>query len=527
LSTDSVSPKIIARKENYRQSSVREPLIVDPSGSADSASTRTERVSNRVRVPRPLAALLGTVLIVGVTWALLVPPWQSPDENSHFAYVQTVAEKLRLPDETGPIFSTEQVVAADRSNADQTAAQPTVKPEWSRAAYTRWQREENRLGEKAEADGGGPIPSRSNPPLYYAYETPAYWAESGGDIFDRLYFMRLFSVLLLLVTVSATWLLVGELLGPSPLLQFVAAAVVGLEPMEVFISASVNPDAMLFATWALALWLGTRILKRGLTVGLGVGFFGVVAAAILVKGTSYALVPGAFVVLAVGAWRLRPRASIRTATIVSATALALAVPVGGWLVAAHLSNRPAINKVGSSATGGASVNLRGFASYSWQYYNLPRFSFQMKFGPFPGLTPRQVWVDSTWASFGWLEVNFPRWVYYLLFALSALVGLVAVVALVSRKVSLGLWPIIFLASSAISLVVGLQWVAYRSFVETDAPFLQGRYLLPVLPLCGISVAIVLSMLSVRSRSIFAGLIIGALFALQLFSLGLIAGRYYA
>jgi 4-amino-4-deoxy-L-arabinose transferase-like glycosyltransferase len=478
-------------------------------------------------VPRPLAALLGVVLIVGVTWALLVPPWQSPDENSHFAYVQTLAEKLRLPGDTGPIFSTEQVVAADRSNADQTAGQPSVKPEWSKAAYQRWQRQERSLGEKAEADGGGPVPSRSNPPLYYAYQAPVYWAESGGDIFDRLYLMRLWSVLLLLVTASATWLLVGELLGPSPLLQFVASAVVGLEPMEVFISASVNPDAMLFATWALAFWLGTRILKRGLTLGSGVALFAVVAAAILVKATSYALVPAALIVLLVGATRLRPVASMRTAAALMGSALALAVPVGSWLAAVHLSKRPAINEVGSSATSGTSVNLRGFLSYTWQYYNLPRFSFQMKFGPFPGLTPRQVWVDSTWASFGWLEVNFPRWVYYLLFALSAVVGLIAVIAVVLRKVSVGFWPIVFLGSAAVSLVVGLQWVAYRSFVETASPFLQGRYLLPLLPLCGVAAAISLSLLPRRARGVCAGLIVGALFALQLFSLGLIAGRYYA
>jgi 4-amino-4-deoxy-L-arabinose transferase-like glycosyltransferase len=475
----------------------------------------------------PLTALLGAVLIVGVTWAVFLPPWQSPDENSHFAYVQTLAENHRLPRSTGPIFSTEQEFAADRSNADQTAAQRAVKPEWSKAAYERWRAEASRQGESARDDGGGPVPSRSNPPLYYAYEVPAYWAESGGDIFDRLYLMRLWSVALLLVAAAATWFLAGELFGNKPQLRLVAAGVVGLQPMETFISASVNPDAMLFATWAVALWLGVRILKRGLTLRSGIAFFGVIAAAILVKATSYALLPGALLVLLVGASRLRPLATIRTSTILSATLLAFVIPVGTWLTAAHYAKRPAVNQVGSSATSGAAVNVRGFASYVWQYYHLPRLPFQMKFAPFPGLTPRQFWIDSAWGSFGWLEVNFPLWVYRLLFALSALTFLLAAAGLALRRIAIDLWVLIFFAGVAGALVVGLHWVAYRSFVETSAPFLQGRYLLPLLPLCGIAVAAALELFPRKWRGISAGLVLGAFFALQLFSLGLIVERFYA
>jgi 4-amino-4-deoxy-L-arabinose transferase-like glycosyltransferase len=475
----------------------------------------------------PLAVLLGAVLIIGVTWALLLPPWQAPDENSHFAYVQTLAENFRLPGTTGPIFSTEQVFAADRSNADQTAGQRAVKPEWSKAAYERWRVDARRQGEAARDDGGGPVPSRSNPPLYYAYETPAYWAASGGDIFDRLYLMRLWSVAFLLVAAAATWLLAGEVIGNKPQLQLVAAGVVGLQPMEAFISSTINPDSMLFATWAVALWLGVRILKRGLTLGSGIALFAVVAAAILVKATSYALLPGALLVLLVGASRLRPLASIRTASIVSATLLALVIPVGTWLAAAHYTKRPAVNQVGSSATSGAAVNLRGFASYVWQYYHLPRLPFQQKFAAFPGLTPRQFWIDSAWGSFGWLEVNFPLWVYRLLFAVSVLALVLAAVALLLRRVAVDLWVVIFLAGVAGALIVGLHWVAYRSFVETSAPFLQGRYLLPLLPLCGVAVAVALKLIPRQWRGISAGVVLGALFVLQLFSFGLVAERFYA
>ena len=43
--------------------------------------------------------------------------------------------------------------------------------------------------------------------------------------------------------------------------------------MMTFVSASVSPDSMLYALWTLALWLGVRILRRGLTAAAGAALF--------------------------------------------------------------------------------------------------------------------------------------------------------------------------------------------------------------------------------------------------------------
>jgi hypothetical protein len=53
---------------------------------------RVSTLVARVRaVPAPLAAILVVVVLTGLMWALLVPPWQAPDEDSHFAYAQSLA----------------------------------------------------------------------------------------------------------------------------------------------------------------------------------------------------------------------------------------------------------------------------------------------------------------------------------------------------------------------------------------------------------------------------------------------------
>lgn len=82
------------------------------------------------------------VLLFGVAWTLVVPPWQAPDENNHFAYAQTLAERFALPgDATREMQSTEQRLAAEVTEADQVAAIPQGRPAWTLEAERRWERQ--------------------------------------------------------------------------------------------------------------------------------------------------------------------------------------------------------------------------------------------------------------------------------------------------------------------------------------------------------------------------------------------------
>lgn len=484
-----------------------------------------------VGVPHPLAALLGAVAIVGIAWALFLPPWQSPDENSHFGYVQLLAERFELPGKTGkPLFSSEQQLAQSRSNSDQTAAVTQTKPEWSRQAYDRWKADQRRLGDSARSDGGGPNPASTNPPLYYLYEAPAYLAAEHGSPFSRVYLMRLWSVVLLLVTVTATWLLAGELLGRVRLLQLVAAGFAGLQPMVTFISASVNPDGMLFALWSIAFWLGVRILKRGLRPVEAVALFAVVGLAVATKATSYALLPAALLVLAVGVVRLRRAGAPRAATVAIVALLAFAVPAGGWLVAARVLDRPAVNQVatvpGKAAPRLTSFNVREVGSYLWQFY-LPRLSFQKRFGGMPDLPVWNIWLKGGWARFAWLEVKFPGAVYVVL-AILTLAVLVGAGLAFMRALPRMDWAIAaFFALVVLTLLAGLHWTEFRTLVGGSGPFNQGRYLLPLVSLMGAAAAAAVSVLPRRLQKTGAAGLLGGLFVLQMFSLALIAGRFYA
>ncbi|HEU0019108.1 MAG TPA: DUF2142 domain-containing protein, partial [Thermoleophilaceae bacterium] len=423
---------------------------------------------------RPLILLLVAAAIFAVAWALIVPAWQAPDEHSHFGYAQTLAEQGAPPASEGDRrYSTEQETAAAAIGADQLAANLFARPEWSEIAYDRWREVQAAHGSDARADGDGTGPegansARTNPPLYYAFEALPYYAGSGTDLFGRLYLMRLWSALLLLVAAAATWALIGELLGPRRGLQLAGAAVVALQPMGAFISASINPDAMLIPAFATTLWLGVRVIRRGLTIGNGAALCAAAAVAILTKATGYALLPGVALALAVGAWRagvrLRPGSLGRAALPL----LALALPVGAWLAYARLSDRPAVNQVG--AGGGGDFDHAGLFSYLWQFY-LPDVPGQLPLPPgFPSLPVKDFWIEGFWGKFGWLEIVLPDPLYLAvgLLTVAAIAG--SAFALIRAGLRRHLAPAAFLLLVALSLLGGLHLTEYRILADQNIVF---------------------------------------------------------
>ena len=330
-------------------------------------------------VPAPLAALLAIVVIAGIVWALFVPPWQSPDETAHFAYAQSIAERHALPGKGPHTYSADQLLADFAVGGSAVAFRSTqIRPDWSKhdeALYLA------AAGHASRTDGGGFNPAASNPPLYYVYADLAYWATSGGNAFDRYYAMRLWGISLLVLTVVGAWLLIGEVLGPRRLPQLAGSAVVGLLPMNTFISTSVNPDAMVITLWTFALWLGARVIKRAARPGDVIGLCAVTTAAILSKGSSYALVPAAALALLIGWVRCDGPARRSRGLLFALVAAVCVLPVLGWIELARSNGIAPVNAVGKAA--GAPVrpfNLRQFLSYVWQFY-LPRL---------PGMSPDRV-----------------------------------------------------------------------------------------------------------------------------------------
>jgi 4-amino-4-deoxy-L-arabinose transferase-like glycosyltransferase len=481
-------------------------------------------------VPAPLGALLVTVLVIGVAWALVVPPGQVPDEPNHIGYTQSIVERGVLPGHANRTLSTEEDVALGFALRGGVSRNLNKQPSWSPAVYRRW----TAVGPLPRADGGGHYPQSDNPPLYYFYEALPYVA-AGGDFFDRMYAMRIWSVLLLLVTTTGAWLLAGEVFGRRRVLQLAAAGLAGLQPMVTFITAGVNPDAGLIAMWTVALWLGVRIVNRGLTVRDAVALGLLTGFSVWEKATGWGLLPAAAFAMAVGWWRLRARRLPRPGVPLAAGLASLGASAGAWVVTATALGRPIINHpkphptlVHPSLT--SIHTLREFASYVWQFY-LPRLSFQNPFWGMGGGGERvyDAWLRTGWGAFGWLEVRLPEWVYPVLGIASALLILGGVTALARADLRRRVDPanVAFLILATVGLFFVLHWADYTYISLERHAVEQGRYVLPAIALGGLAAAGTVSLLRRRWQAPAVGLLLAALVTLQLASLGVTMERYVA
>jgi 4-amino-4-deoxy-L-arabinose transferase-like glycosyltransferase len=474
----------------------------------------------RSRPPAALVALMAVAFILSLAWTLVTPAFQAPDEQTHFAYAQSLGERFALPgDAKRQPFSTAHRDAVKAVNADQVAGSLLTKPEWSEAVEARWRREA--AGDPGD-DGGGPQSASSYPPLSYLWESLGYRLFASGDFFDQLFGSRLFSALWLPITVLGTWLLAGELLGRRRLLQLAAAAVPALLPMPAFVSGSVSPDGMLYALWSLALWLGVRALRRGVPLGTTAALCAVVGLACVTKSASLALLPAAGFVLAVGLWRRRSEALAPAAAGVAA----LALTFGSWILLARGLDRTAAANVSAGVGAAQGTNYRELISYVWQYY-LPRLPGQApSVAADIGYPAFRVWIVLGWAAFGWLEVKFALGVYRVLALLTALVGVGAVVALWRSRRRVDLAVLAFLAIATVALLAGLHWSDYH-VLKAGSRFMQGRYIFPVVGLMGAALALAVTLVPARLRAGAVGAIVGGLFVFHVLALGLAIERFYA
>ena len=495
------------------------------------------------RIPRPLALLLPVVALFGVAWALIVPAWGNPDEDAHFAYSQTLVERGELPGSGENQVSTEQRLSMDFTNTDETVFFREAKPEWTPAVERSWERLES---EAARADGGAPNATDEYPPAYYLYESVAYALTQSEGIFTRVYAMRLFSAVWLLVTTTAAWLLAGEIFRRHRPRQLVTAAAVGLWPMLTFISASLNPDAMVVALSALSTWLGVSLLRRPADPVRAGALCLCLGLALVTKASALALVPAVAFVLLVAAVRAARRITVRRLATGAVVLAFLALPLGAWAVIAADAGRPIYaqtalvsNATGSGESDGGTdvpsvrpASAREFASYLWQFYlfKLP-FQHEIRF-MFPVISDHpayQIWLGGGWATFGWVNIWFPEWVYVIFLVVTLLAVAGAAVTGV-RALGAGRRPPLALAAflllMPLALLAGLHWTDFHMYLRRDPPFLQGRYLLPLAPIFALVLAQATRVLPRRLQPLAQAGVLGGLVVLQLAALALVTDRFY-
>jgi predicted membrane protein DUF2142 len=437
------------------------------------------RPARRIAIAIALVAALNAA-----AWSLITPAFQVPDEVAHVAYVQALGETGRAPSDPRAIVVSPEELAAMADAGFGEPSAPTLhaavwSPRRQRSLIADQARSHERRG-RADVGEGEP-----EPPLYYALESIPYRAARHAGLLDRIAIMRLASAALAGLTALCCFLFVRECLPARPWAWAVGGLSVAFMPMLGFISGGVNPDALLYPLSAALFLCLARAWRRGVTLRLAALVATLLAAGMLTKVNFYGLVPGALLSLTLAtrrttlAWNRR-LVGLLGATVVSAGALFAL----GTALQVGVLRRPFA--LGRPAAPESHVGLLDHLAYVWQVF-LPRLPFQ------PPTTLTHPGYQQVFQSFvgvfGWMTVWLAPWAYRAAAVALAFTLLLAARMLHAepRELRWRRGELLGYAAMALALMalIGVSADLRRNILH----IVQGRYLLPLLPLLGALLAL--------------------------------------
>jgi hypothetical protein len=503
-------------------------------------------------IPRAAWVCALVAFLNAACWSVVSPPFEVPDEPSHFAYVQRLAETGRLPSGSGEVFAPAETAVLGALRFKDVRFNPSVGAISTRAEQRAL---EHTLAAPLARTGSPQAGvATSQPPLYYALETVPYKLASLGTLLDQLALMRLLSALMGGLTALFAYLFLREALPGERWAWTVGGLGVALTPLLGLMSGAVNPDALLFAVSAALFYCLARGFRRGLTPGLALAIGAVLAIGSVTKLTFFTLAPGAILGLValsvraaragrngdagrfgdasrasvspIGQRRVSPGFGRRTAYRSLALAAAIgASPILLYLLVEGLSGRPRTNAISSIiALNGKSGSILKEASYIWQFY-LPRLPGMSAY--FHGfLTTRVLWFNGLVGLYGWLDTTFPSWVYNAALVPAGLIAALFVRALFVNRGALAsrIVEVLVYAAIGLGLLVTIGADDYINHLPSE--YAEPRYLLPLLVLWGAVLALAARGAGRRWGPVAGVAIVTFVMAHDVFSGLLVISRYY-
>jgi 4-amino-4-deoxy-L-arabinose transferase-like glycosyltransferase len=372
---------------------------------------------------RGLLLLIAASAVLMVSWAFVVPIFESPDEIAHWQYAQYVRQNHALPPynerfEEGISPPLYYILIAPLASPD-----PGPPPAFQYSEnYTK---------------------------LFLPFP-PRYFKNAPGDLhrYWSIRAARLFTVLISLLTVYFCYLAGTESTGKSSTGLLVGGLVAFL-PQFTFRGMNVSSDALLAMCSAAATYLIIRMMRRGFAWRDGVLGALAMAAAILTKESAI-FFPAPF---ALAMWydKARSRTKLVRLAVLGALTLVIVCP---WLIHNQHAHGDLLLRHTMRQTLGDLLHVKPL----WSRYFIIDF-------------PKYL-TASFIGDFGYFNVPLPVWAYILYFlflALAALSWLRAVVrGQIDRRLSAVLLTIIVLN---LMVVIDLN-------LSFDQP--QGRYMFPAL-----------------------------------------------
>ncbi len=347
-----------------------------------------------------LAVLLVMFALLGAVYSVVVPPFEASDEKWHYPMAKYIADTGSLPvQEPG-------VDTSWRQEGSQPPLYYTLA-----AAVTFWI-DTSDIDEVRHLNphvNEGPMPDGNVNLIVHQDDLELFpW---GGTVL-AVHIIRLLSVLMGVGAVYLTYAIAREVVPDEPLLAVGAAAIHAFTPMYVFITASVNNDALVVPLCSLALLMLIRLARSGPLDG---------------RRDVLRLAALGFVL---GLAALTKTSALPLAVITAVVVIGRAIKHGSWR---------------EFVVGGLATSLPMLAVAGWWYArNLSLYGDLLGLDVFKELLgtrgvpadPVQLWrerfsfVAGYWGNFGGLNVPMPDLVYAVLSAIAVVAGAGMIVLLV-------------------------------------------------------------------------------------------------
>jgi hypothetical protein len=199
-----------------------------------------------------LIALMLLALAHGAAYALIVPIWQAPDETTLYEYAQLIVELGRIPrpEDRSPALEERLIASMERRHF------------WT---YTLGIPPPKSLHTLADVQAIFDMPRQvgGDPPVYFALAALPLSLAQAWSPERQVLLLRMLNVLLLPGIVACTYGAAQEVVDDQPALALAAAGLVALQPMLIFIGASLSNDGLANLLGAALCWAFMRFLRYG------------------------------------------------------------------------------------------------------------------------------------------------------------------------------------------------------------------------------------------------------------------------
>jgi 4-amino-4-deoxy-L-arabinose transferase-like glycosyltransferase len=350
-----------------------QPAVSKPEATLlpERATTGAARATSSMWLWAWLAAALGC----GLLYMFAVPPWQHPDEPTHFEHIRLIAEAGRLPDENEVSLPLRWEIARSM----------LAHNFWGYTGSPEPVLDDESLSKVGVSPIG--IYTFTQPRLYYAVAAAWLWPWLGQPVEIQLYAVRFLSVLLNLIIVACGYLTARLVFPRQPVLAAAVAGFLVFEPELTDIMSAANNDALANALSAV-FFLAVAVLyfrgRRWLALAAAVV---ALAAGLLTKTTAVIPLISAPLAMLCYPWR-------RRTALIMYGALALLAVAGLGLAALLYFGPASLQREVLAAVG---KYFRVQVTDTWALFVNSTRTVSLR-------STARVVFGSFWAAFGWRNV---------------------------------------------------------------------------------------------------------------------------